>query len=201
MKKGGKKRAFSGSSISGTGEFNPLIPPSVESNGGNSAEAPPFEYAEISGRVLRLPAPRAEVVTFLRRVMDLVEAPNSSAQSVRAMVFGPDNPILARHPTLPGAYPDALTVREPAYWVCVDLVLRAEVREAGVSLENAGRPFTTTVSEAARKLNRVQSAIMNAVENRTLHVWMHEGRRYLLPAEVAAYSVPRRGKPPKNERE
>ena len=131
----------------------------------------------------------------------MVEAPDASAESVRALVFGPENPILARHPTLPGAYPDASSVREPAYWVCVDLVLRAEARDAGASLEEAGSAFTTTMAEAARKLNRVQSAIMNAVSNRTLHTWVRQGRQYLLPAEVAAYSVPRRGRAPKNKRE
>jgi len=152
------------------------------------------EYTEISGRVLRFPAPRAEITTFLDRLCGLLEAPEASAGAVRALAFGPENPILARHPTLPGAYPDASTVREPVYWVCVDIVLRAEAREAGVSLESAGRAFTTTMAEAARRLGRVQSSILNAVENRTLHAWVHEGRHYLLPAEVAAYNVPRRGR-------
>jgi hypothetical protein len=156
-------------------------------------------YVEISGRTLRFPMPAAEVVTFLERLCALLYAPGASAESVRALAFGPDNPILARHPTLPGAYPDASSVREPAYWVCVDLVLRAEAREAGVSVENAGRPFTTTMAEAARKLGRVQSSIVNAVENRTLHAWVHDGRHYLLPAEVAAYNVPRRGRPSKKQ--
>ena len=158
-----------------------------------------LEYTEITGRVLRFPAPRPEVTTFLATLCALLDAPQASAEGVRALAFGPQNPILARHPTLPGAYPDAASVRESAYWVCVDVVLRAEAREAGVSLEDAGRPFTTTMAEAARKLGRVQSSIANAVENRTLHAWVHEGRHYLLPAEVAAYNVPRRGRPSKKQ--
>lgn len=156
------------------------------------------KYSEISGRTLRFPTPLPEVATFLGRLCALLDA-SASAESVRALAFGPENPILARHPTLPGAYPDASSVREPAYWVCVDVVLRAEAREAGVSVEDAGRPFTTTMAEAARKLGRVQSSIVNAVENRTLHAWVHDGRHYLLPAEVAAYNVPRRGRPPKKQ--
>jgi hypothetical protein len=177
-------------------------PPSERLAGTRPAPSADLEHTEISGRVLRFSLPPSpEVLSFLRRVRAMVDMPNGSAASVRALVFGPENPLLARHPTLPGAYPDASTVRQPAYWVCVDLVLRAEAREAGVSLEEAGRPFTTTMAEAARKLNRVQSAIVNAVENRTLHTWVHGGRRYLLPAEVAAYSVPRRGRLPKNKRE
>jgi len=189
----------------GTGSVNGVITPSVESadsgplsqaRGPNSAL---IEHSEISGRVLRFPAPRLEVVKFLERLCALLDAPHSSAEAVRALAFGPENPILARHPTLPGAYPDASSVREPAYWVCVDIVLRAEAREAGVAVEDAGRPFTTTMAEAARKLGRVQSSIANAVENRTLHAWVHEGRHYLLPAEVAAYNVPRRGRPSKKQ--
>ena len=182
------------------------IVPKAEHGGPGAVVGPDWggsealEYSEISGRVLRFARPRPEVVSFLRRVVEIVQSADASASSVRSLVFGPENPILARHPTLPGAYPDASSVRDPAYWVCVDLVLRAEAREAGVSLEKAGSPFTTTVAEAARKLNRVQSAVLNAVENRTLHSWVHQGRRYLLPAEVAAYSVPRRGRPPKNKR-
>jgi hypothetical protein len=158
-----------------------------------------YEYTEASGRVLRFPAPPPEVVKFLARLCALLDPPSAPAGNVRALAFGPENPILARHPTLPGAYPDATTVREPAYWVCVDVVLRAEARDAGVSLENAGRPFTTTMAEAARKLGRVQSSIVNAVENRTLHAWVHGGRHYLLPTEVAAYNVPRRGRPSKKQ--
>lgn len=157
------------------------------------------EYIEVSGRLLRFPAPRPEVATFLERLCALLDPPGVPAESVRALAFGPENPVLARHPTLPGAYPDASSVRDPAYWVCVDVVLRAEARAAGVSLEDAGRPFTTTMAEAARKLGRVQSSIVNAVENRTLHAWVHGGRHYLLPAEVAAYNVPRRGRPSKKQ--
>jgi len=182
-----------------------VIAPSVElANSGPLPQATGpnsdlVEHTEISGRVLRFPPPRPEVAAFLERLCALLDAQHASAESVRALAFGPENPILARHPTLPGAYPDASSVREPAYWVCVDVVLRAEAREAGVSLENAGRPFTTTMAEAARKLGRVQSSIVNAVENRTLHAWMHGGRHYLLPAEVAAYNVPRRGRPSKRQ--
>ena len=187
------------------GSANGVIAPSTElANSGplSQAKGPNsglIEHIEISGRVLRFSTPRPEVATFLERLCALLDAPHASAESVRALAFGPENPILARHPTLPGAYPDASSVREPAYWVCVDVVLRAEAREAGVSLENAGRPFTTTMAEAARKLGRVQSSIVNAVENRTLHAWVHEGRHYLLPAEVAAYNVPRRGRPSKKQ--
>jgi len=159
------------------------------------------QYTEISGRVLRLPRPSREVVMFLARVWQFVQTQTGSVESARALVFGPQNPLMARHPTLPGAYPDASTVRDPAYWICVDLVLRAEARAAGASLEAAGSPFTTTMAEAARKLNRLQSSILNAVEKRALHAWVHEGRQYLLPAEVAAYKIPRRGRSPKNKRE
>jgi len=184
------------------------MPVKVESKPGSKrkpvsgplADGPLLEHVEISGRALRVSSPPPEVLRFLQRVGELLEAPGTSAESVRALVFGPENPILARHPTLPGAYPDASSVRDPAYWVCVDLVLRAEAREAGTSLEEAGSPFTTTMAEAARQLNRVQSAVANAVSNRTLHSWVRQGRQYLLPAEVAAYSVPRRGRAPKNKR-
>ena len=83
------------------------------------------------------------------------------------------------------------------YWICVDIVLRAEVRAGHASLESAGKPFTMSIPEAARKLNRYERAIHNAIENRTLHAWVHDGRSYLLPAEVAGYDVPRRGRPPR----
>jgi hypothetical protein len=158
-----------------------------------------FEHTELSGRVLRFPKPAPEVAAFLSRLRAMLDTLDVSPEKVRACAFGPENPILARHPTLPGAYPDAATVRDPAYWVCVDVVLRAEARAAGVSPEKAGTPFTTTISEAATKLGRVQSSIQNAIENRTLHEWVHGTRHYLLPAEVAAYNIPRRGRPPKSK--
>lgn len=156
-----------------------------------------MEHIEVSGARLVYPQPDAKTAAFLEHVARLADAHDVSPEAIRALVFGPENPILARHPTLPGAYPDAATVRNPVYWVCVDLVLRAEARGAHASLERAGAPFTMTMAEAAKKLGRYQHAVQNAVKNRTLHVWVHDGRHYLLPAEVAAYDVPRRGRPPK----
>ena len=200
MGKTAGKGLLGGSVVTGTKRERQSRSPAKPGDGPGSAKVPIFEHVEISGRTLRLPSPRREVLIFIRRVREMLEASDVSAERVRATVFGPENPILARHPTLPGAYPDSSSVREPAYWVCVDLVLRAEAREAGTSLEEAGRPFTTTMAQAARELNRVQSAIVNAVSNRTLHSWVRQGRQYLLPAEVAAYSVPRRGRAPKNKR-
>jgi hypothetical protein len=203
MPKGTRKGGASGSDIAKIPVTAELasFPGQNTVNGPRPNPGEVFEHTEISGRVLRFPAPRREVAKFLRRVCALVGASEVSPESVRALVFGPENPILARHPTLPGAYPNASTVRDPAYWVCVDVVLRAEAREAGVSLEKAGRPFTTTTVEAARKLGRFQSSVLHAIENRTLHVWVHQGRQYLMPTEVAAYNVPRRGRPSKSKLE
>jgi len=181
--------ASAGDSNSPTLEFTGFLPTAVGRPNSNLVT-----YVEISGRTLRFPTPSPEVVSFLERLCALLDPPGAPVESVRAFAFGPENPVLARHPTLPGAYPDASSVRDPAYWVCVDVVLRAEAHAAGVSLENAGRPFATTMAEAGRKLGRVQSSIVHAVENRTLHAWVHDGRHYLLPAEVAAYNVPRRGR-------
>jgi hypothetical protein len=158
---------------------------------------PRFEYVELSGRRIEVPGVDRGTRVFLARASELAHDDTVSPEHVRAVVFGPENPILARHPTLPGAYPDAATVRNPLYWVCVDLVLRAEARAAKVSVERAAAPFTTSVSEAARKLGRYPHAVLNAIKNRTLHAWLHAGRFYLLPAEIAAYDVPRRGRPPK----
>ncbi|MFZ5895539.1 MAG: hypothetical protein ACOY0T_31065 [Myxococcota bacterium] len=159
------------------------------------SHAPAFEHVELSGRVIRCVAPNAQTSAFLERAQNLAALPRTTPNEMRAFVFSSDNPIMARHPTLPGAYPDEATVKDPLYWVCVDLIQRVELRACGLPLERAGAPFTTSVSEAAARLSRHRQAIHNAVNNRTLHAWMHDGRLYLLPAEVAAYDVPRRGRP------
>ena len=156
-----------------------------------------FEHTELSGRVIRCDVPDTQTSGFLERAQRLAAVPTTTANEMRAFVFSPDNPIMARHPTLPGAYPDERTVKNPFYWVCVDLIQRVELRASGGSLERAGAPFTTSVSEAAARLSRRRQAIHHAVSNRTLHAWMHDGRLYLLPAEVAAYEVPKRGRAPK----
>jgi hypothetical protein len=156
-----------------------------------------LEHVELCGRAIRYPKPDRRTRAFMKRVATLAVDPNTKPEAVRALVFGPDNPIMASHPTLGGGYPNARTVKNPLYWVCVDLVLRAEARANSVSLETAGKPFTMSIPEAARKLGRYEHAIHNAIENRTLHAWAHDGRSHLLPSEVAAYDVPRRGRPPK----
>ncbi|MFZ5893404.1 MAG: hypothetical protein ACOY0T_20250 [Myxococcota bacterium] len=159
-----------------------------------------IEHRELSGRVIRCAAPDASTRAFIDRLRQLAEAAETSPAEMRALVFGPQNPILARHPTIPGAYPDARTVRDPLYWVCVDLVQRVELRAAGVAVDRLGAPFTTSISEAAAQLGRHRYAIHNAVKNRTLHAWTHDGRLYLLPKEVAAYDVPRRGRPSRSKK-
>jgi hypothetical protein len=158
-------------------------------------------HVDLTGRILEYPVPEPRVVQFIARLAEAAADPHLTPAEVRGLAFGPDNPILARHPTLPGAYPDATTVRDPIYWVCVDLIMRAEARAAGVSTDTASAPFTMTVMEAARKLGRYQHAIQNAIKNRTLHAWVRAGRLYLLPKEVEAYSVPRRGRTPRKKPE
>ena len=156
-----------------------------------------FEHVEVSGRRIVVEHIDRRTRTFFERAEALAGQEATKPEAVRAFVFGPENPILATHPTLPGAYPDAATIKNPLYWVCVDIVLRAEARAARISLARASAPFTTTIAEAARKLNRHPGAILNAINNRTLHAWVQDGRIHLLPAEVAAYDVPRRGRPPR----
>src|SRR5205807_224631 len=103
-----KKEPIYGSSDTGIVPVVELVPgPASDSGiGPNSPGSAILEYAEISGRVLRFSSPPPEVLGFLQRVREVVEG-GASAENVRALVFGPENPVLARHPTLPGAYPDA----------------------------------------------------------------------------------------------
>jgi len=152
------------------------------------------EHVEITGLRIRFPEPERATRQFLRKLEALAADANASAADVRALAFGPENPVLAKHPTLGGAYVDADSIRNPIYWVCVDLVMRAEARTARITPELASAPFTTTVTEAASRLGVYQHAIQHAIAGHSLHAWMLDGRCYLLPDEVARYGVRKRNR-------
>jgi excisionase family DNA binding protein len=152
------------------------------------------EHVEINGLRLRFPEPERAARQFLRKLEALATDAKASAADVRALAFGPENPVLAKHPTLGGAYVDADCIRNPVYWVCVDLVMRAEARAAGITPALASAPFTTTVTEAAKRLGVYQHAVQHAVAGHSLHAWMLDGRCYLLPDEVARYGVRKRNR-------
>ncbi|HKO52268.1 MAG TPA: hypothetical protein VJV79_31385 [Polyangiaceae bacterium] len=168
-------------------------PPKHQAKRKRSARAV-SEYVEITGLRIRFPEPERATRQFLRRLEALAADANASAADVRALAFGPENPVLAKHPTLGGAYVDASSIRNPVYWVCVDLVMRAEAREAGITPALASAPFTTTVTEAASRLGVYQHAVQHAVAGHWLHAWMLDGRCYLLPDEVARYGVRKRNR-------
>jgi hypothetical protein len=152
------------------------------------------EHVEITGMRIRFPEPDRATRQFLRRLETLSSDANASAADVRALAFGPENPVLAKHPTLGGAYVDADSIRNPVYWVCVDWVMRTEARAARISPALASAPFTTSVTEAATQLGVYQHAVQHAVASHSLHAWMLEGRCYLLPDEVARYGVRKRNR-------
>ena len=73
-----------------------------------------FEHVEVSGRRIVVEHIDRRTRTFLERAEALTGQDATKPEAVRAFVFGPENPILATHPTLPGAYPDAATIKTAA---------------------------------------------------------------------------------------
>lgn len=152
-------------------------------------------HETINGRSIEY-EPNAAEAKFLARVLRLVDDPKTSDLELRALIYGPENPLLTLQ--LQGyTFVTAEAFENPVFRVLTDLLDRKRIVSGSLDLEKARARYTMTVAQAAEELGLSPSAIRMAVTTRRLSCWMIEGEIRLDPVSVASYQVSRRGTPPK----
>lgn len=145
----------------------------------------------LNGRSIEYEPTPAEA-RFVARVAGLVDDRKVSDVELRALIYGPENPLLSQHASgLTWVTPAAF--ESPVFAVLLDLLNRKRVATGALDLEKARSRYTMTVAQAADQLGLAQSAIRMAVLNRRLPSWMVDGEIRLDPVSVGSYKATKRG--------
>lgn len=136
-------------------------------------------HTTLSGLEIEYDDPSEAVERFLAQVFALVESDKASANDLVKLVYGPENPIMAKHPFLPDkGWVTREVFDNPLYHVFADLIVQKQVAEAGVDPQSLGKPYTLSVAEAAERLGLSEAAVRKAVQDRRLPAWRHKGDRF-----------------------
>lgn len=148
----------------------------------------------VNGRSIEY-APTAAEATFLERVAAAVGNKRVTADELRALVYGPDNPMLAERHGYTFVTPDAF--ESPVFRVLLDLLDRKRVATGALDLDKAAALYTMSVAQAADHLGIATSAVRTAVLAGRLPAWMRDGEIRLDPRTVEAYEVRAGGRKPR----
>lgn len=148
----------------------------------------------VNGRSIEF-TPTAAESKFIERVENAVGSKRVTADELRALVYGPENPLLAERHGYTFVTPEAF--ESPVFRVLLDLLDRKRVATGALDLERAAALYTMTVGQAADRLGLATSAVRTAVLAGRLPAWMRDGEIRLDPKTVDAYEVRASGRRPR----
>lgn len=150
-------------------------------------------HETLSGQRIEYPDPDAKLDRFLKRVHDIVEDAAATEDTLVALVYGRENPILD-HTIFPerGAVTKAV-LDSPVYAVLSDLITRKRLQQDGGDAKKLGSKHTLTVSDAAARKGVSEDAIRKAIRERRLPAWKREGGYFLDPRSLDALELGGRG--------
>jgi hypothetical protein len=151
-------------------------------------------HTTINGRSIDY-EPTAAEAKFLHRVEAAVANPAVGDADLRALIYGPDNPLLDQHAGYSFVTPAAF--ESPVFRVLLDLLDRKRVAAGSLDLAKTAARYTLSVAAAAERLGIRDSAVRTAVLDGRLPAWMKDGEIRLAPESVDSYQVSRRGRPPR----
>lgn len=151
-------------------------------------------HTTINGRTIEY-EPTAEEQRFLTRVESAIDDLKISEVELRALIYGPENPMLDQQAGYTFVTPSSF--ESPVFRVMLDLLDRKRARTGSLDVERAAERYTLSVLDAAKQLGIRESAVRVAVVEGRLPSWMRDGQIRLSPESVASYEVSRRGRPPR----
>ncbi len=152
-----------------------------------------IHYATLAGIEIVLDASE-KIVAFLEQVQGLLADRKATESDVITLVYGPENPILARHPLFPErGYVTREALEHPVYPVLADLVARKHVQREKVDVSKLGDRFTLTVAQACERLKVSDTTIRKAIASGRLQTFRRNGNYFLDPANVDALKIGERG--------
>jgi hypothetical protein len=154
-------------------------------------------HEALSGHRIEYSDPDPKVAKFLERASAMLEDRKATAKDLVALVYGPENPILAPG-TIPGAGLVTKDVLEnPVYHVLADIIFRKQVAQGGVDIERIAARFTLSAAEAAERKGVSVDAIRAAARERRLSSWSKDGAYFFDPKALDAAQLGTRGPLPK----
>ena len=155
-----------------------------------------MNYELLSGETIELNVPNAMTAAFIDRVRSAACDPGTTVVQVEALVYGPENPLLATM-VIPGrAVVTAATYADPAFHLMLDMIGRKRAVTGHLDLHAARARHTMTVADTAQQLAITESAVRQAIHAGRLSAWKDGGTYYLDPVVVGAFRVARRGHKP-----
>jgi excisionase family DNA binding protein len=151
-------------------------------------------HTTINGRTIEY-EPTALETKFLHRVEAAVTNAAIGEAELRALIYGPENPLLDQQAGYSFVTPTAF--ESPVFRVLLDLLDRKRVAAGSLDLAKTAARYTLSVTEAADRLGIRDSAVRTAVIEGRLPSWMKDGEIRLSPESVDSYQVSRRGRPPR----
>jgi hypothetical protein len=151
-------------------------------------------HTTINGRTIEY-EPSTDETRFLRRVEDAVANAAIGEAELRALIYGPENPLLDQQAGYTFVTPAAFG--SPVFRVALDLLDRKRVAAGSLDPDRSAARYTLSVAAAAARLGIRDSAVRTAVIEGRLPSWMRDGQIWLSPEAVDGYEVSRRGRPPR----
>lgn len=157
---------------------------------------PTHTHTLINGRSIEY-EPTAAESKFLRRVEAAVTNAAIGEPELRALIYGPENPLLDQQLVAGYSFVTPAAFESPVFRVLLDLLDRKRVAVGSLDLEKTAARYTLSVAQAAEQLGIRDSAVRTAVIEGRLPSWMLGGEIRLSPEGVESYQVSRRGRPPR----
>ncbi len=153
-------------------------------------------HSTINGRTIEY-EPTAVEARFLARLERAIDDPKISETELRALIYGPENPLLEQQKQTGYTFVTPAAFEAPVFRIALDMLDRKRIAAGSLDLEKVGARYTLSVAEAAERLGVGGNTVRTAVGEGRLPSWMRDGQIWLDPASVDSYEVSRRGRPPK----
>lgn len=151
-------------------------------------------YTTLSGNEVIYDEPSPEVAAFIKRAQALLENKKSTENDLITLVYGPENPILSRHPLFPNrGYVTREALENPIYLVLADMVVQKHAQRERVDISKLSDRYSLTIPEAFRRIKVTDTTIRKAIASGRLSTFRRNGKYFLDPAEVDALIFGERG--------
>lgn len=149
----------------------------------------PRIHVSLAGHEIKYDDPDPKLGRFLQKAFDLASDPKVKPDTLIALIYGSENPILD-HTIFPERGMVTREVLEnPVYHVLSDLLARKQAEAAGVTPDKLSKHYTLTVPQAAEQMGVSEDTINRGIRARRIPSWVKDGQRYLDPRTLPAVAL------------
>lgn len=151
-------------------------------------------YTTLAGTEVKFDEPTSEVAAFIERAQALLADKRATEDDMIVLVYGPENPILEKHPLFPDrGWVTREVFDNPVYAVFADLVARKHAQRERVDVSKLGDKYTITIAQACLRREVTDTTIRKAISAGKLSTFRKNGNYFLNADEVDALEFGLRG--------